>query len=343
MENKLNTFVVMGGTHRAVLTLKEILKLKDVNIQFAIFQEDYPWDEQWLPDLKNLAEKNNISYHIYRSGEKIRPDTLECVKKLYSRAIIGIGIWRSILPASFWKNTKYGYIGLHGTLLPEYSGFAGINWYVINGEKECGLQMIQLDENIDGGKLVSKKDGTPFRKIISLDIKKTMREIMNEVEKNHVNLIIELIKSIKNDDISFSKQDESKTTWTCHRGPDDGEIDWTKTSIEIHNFIRAQSHPYPGAFSYYKNKKFHIWKSIILKNPKKYVGRILGKVVTRNKEYVEILTGDSLLRITDFSVDGKKVIPNEFIDSVREKLGFDASKAIIELERRISEIEKNKR
>src|SRR3972149_4254102 len=216
MKTGKNEIIVMGGTHRAVLALEKILQLNDIKIPFAIFQEDYPWDEQWLPELKSIAEKNNIPYHVYKSDEKLSSETIAEVNKLRSKAIIGIGTWRSLLPSKFWKNTQYGYIGIHGTLLPEYRGFAGLNWY--------------------------------------------------------------------------------------------------KTSEEIHNFIRGQSNPFPGAYSFYQNKKFYIWKTSIPSNPKKYVGRIVGKVVERSPSgIVSILTKDGILKIEEISVDGKKIKQSQFI------------------------------
>ena len=340
MKTGKNEIIVMGGTHRAVLALEKILQLNDIKIPFAIFQEDYPWDEQWLPELKSIAEKNNIPYHVYKSDEKLSSETIAEVNKLRSKAIIGIGTWRSLLPSKFWKNTQYGYIGIHGTLLPEYRGFAGLNWYVINGEKECGMQIVRLDESIDGGDLVLKKDGTLFRKIIPLNSERTMKEIVREVEKTHVELVSDLIENIKRDNIAFSKQDETKATWTCHRGPEDGEINWNKTSEEIHNFIRGQSNPFPGAYSFYQNKKFYIWKTSIPSNPKKYVGRIVGKVVERSPSgIVSILTKDGILKIEEISVDGKKIKPSQFIKSVKQTLGYQPRYEIEELKERITKLE----
>ncbi len=337
---KGDTFVVMGGTHRAVLTLNEILKIDGINIPFAIFQEDYSWDKQWLPDLEKIAKENSIPFHVYKSGEKLSLETIKKVNEITPKAIIGIGIWRSFLPLEFWRKSEYGYIGLHGTLLPEYRGFAGINWYVINGEKEAGMQMLQLDEKIDGGKLVSKKDGTPFKKKISLRLERTMKEIMNDVEKIHVELLIDLIQSIKDNNIMFTEQDESKSTWTCHRGPDDGEIDWNKTSLEIYNFIRGQSEPFPGGFSFYENKKFVITKASIPLKPKKYVGRIIGKVVERSSDgTVNIITRDEILKIEEIKVDGIEIKPTKFIKSVKQTLGYNSRMEIKILKEKIFELE----
>ena len=331
--------VLTGGTRRAVKTLKQIIKKSNVKIELFLIQKDNPWDKPYHKELEKILIQENIDFEIYDSFEKISIKTIKKINKIKPDVIIGTGIWRSLLPEKMWQRSRYGYIGLHGSDLPEYRGFANLNWYIINGEREYTMSMIQLDSGIDSGNLVYTKNKIPFKMSISLENKKNLNEILNEVEKKHIQLTLKLIEHIKKDDIMFVKQDESKATWGCHRGPEDGEIDWKKSSKEIHNFIKAQSMPYPGAFSYYKNKKFHIWKSEIPKNAKKYVGRIPGKIVERNEEYCDILTGDTILRISNITIDNKKIKINSFLTSIRETLGYNPKIEIDEMKKMIEHIE----
>jgi methionyl-tRNA formyltransferase len=338
-KNVQHQFVVIGGTHRAVLTLRKILKDKIGKIEFAVFMEDYFWDKQWLPELEKIAQKERIPYHTYRSGEKIRLETIKKINEIKPLAIIGIGTWRTILNPTFWKNSKFGYIGLHGSMLPEYRGFAGLNWYVINGEKEYGMQMIQLNAGIDSGNLVTKKNGTLLNITIPLPKIKTMKSIVKDVEKVHVKMITELMRLIKKNDLNFIKQNEKLATWTCHRGPDNGEIDWNQNTVTIHDFIRGQSDPYPGAYSFYENKKISILKTTIPKTSKKYVGRICGKIVERHSNGdVVVLTQDGTIIINEIRVDGKYLEPGKFLKSVRQTLGYQPRKEIDKLKDEISEL-----
>jgi len=41
-------------------------------------------------------------------------------------------------------------------------------------------------------------------------------------------------------------------------------IDWNLSSTEISRFIRAQTKPYPGAFTIIENKKVIIWDAKII-------------------------------------------------------------------------------
>lgn len=333
--------IYVGGTKRAFTSLKKILQRNDIEILFAIFQKDYPHDEQWHPMLEKLAGENNIQYITYDSMDKLHNETKLKIQNLKADVIICGGVWRIILTEDVLRSARHGFIGVHGSLLPEYRGFAGINWYVINNEKEYGMQLFQLNEKIDGGLLVYRNNGTSFKGKINLNTEKTMGEILNEADELTSSLLMEFLDVFKRKEFKLIKQNENDATWTCHRGPDDGEINWRRSTLEIYNFIRAQSHPYPGAFSYYKNKKFKIWTTSIPQNSKKFVGRIPGKVVDRTNNYVEVLTGDGILRLEEITVDNKKIIPSKFINSIRETLGYNQIKAFQDFDERISNLEKN--
>ena len=45
------------------------------------------------------------------------------------------------------------------------------------------------------------------------------------------------------------------------RRPEDGLIDWRRTADSIYNLVRATTHPYPGAFTFFNEKKLHVWRA----------------------------------------------------------------------------------
>jgi methionyl-tRNA formyltransferase len=60
------------------------------------------------------------------------------------------------------------------------------------------------------------------------------------------------------------EQDESQATYFGRRRPEDGLIDWSQSPREIHNLVRAVTHPFPGAFTYLNGEKLFIWKTQLL-------------------------------------------------------------------------------
>ena len=103
---------------------------------------------------------------------------------------------------------------------------------------------------------------------------------MNHV---YINLLKNNLNNIISNNFQTYIQDESKATYTCKRQPKDGLIDWQDSAKDIQNKIRALSHPYPGSFTYLKQKKMYIWESYISKSF--FVsGSIPGRVIDLSKK-----------------------------------------------------------
>ena len=116
----------------------------------------------------------------------------------------------------------------------------------------------QLNDSLTGS--------ASFRKAFSLDRGDldwdnyiAAKQIFTELGKEMLEKNLSLLKSGK---VIRTKQnqDEFIENWP-KRNPSDGEINWTSTAYEIDKLIRATTFPYPGAYTFFKNKKIIIWKS----------------------------------------------------------------------------------
>jgi methionyl-tRNA formyltransferase len=320
--------IFIGGGIRAVPLYEYVLKRKELTMELAIFMEGYENEKKYCEQLVKMARQHNVAYIV---SDIIKEDILERVQEKNADLILGGGTWRSILKRQFLTSAKYGYISMHGSGLPSYRGWCPINWYIINGEEELASRMFQLDEGIDSGPLVADKNGRVFECRIKLE-DKYYGEVLEELTYKRIEVYGRMLDSLLRNEITFIPQDDKLATYTCNRNPDDGEINWSENTENTYNFIRGQSHPAPGAYSFYQNRKFHIWRASIPSNPKRYVGRIPGKTIDiLPSGEVDVLTGDGILRINDISVDGKEVLPRKFLSSVRVTLGFDVQKAYREL------------
>lgn len=323
----------IGGGQRAYLTLKNILNnQKKVKILYAILMEGYEYEKEYCDKMAKLLKNKKIEYDI---SEKIT-DTIKNKMNSYKpKVLICGGIWRSIVEKDFLDIPELGFIGLHATPLPAYRGWAGINWQIINGEKYITARMVQLDEGVDSGPLVCKKNGELFEYRINIENEKHLQEIFDDYLEIHLKAFDDLLKAILSNDISFIAQDNTKASYTCNRSPEDGEINWNQTTKTIFNFIRAQSKPYQGAFTFYNGEKVTLWKVRPREDLSNYIGRIPGKVVERNKDKksVIILTKDSGIEILEAENDNKNKDILKIFHSVRKKCK-SASEAYIEIIRK---------
>jgi methionyl-tRNA formyltransferase len=91
----------------------------------------------------------------------------------------------------------------------------------------------------------------------------------------------------------------------------------------IYNLIRAVSHPYPGAFTYFQGQKVFVWAAQPIEHGQQYIGRVPGRVVEIKKgKGVVVLTGDGTLLLTQVQVEG--AVPkraDEILQSLSSTLG----------------------
>ena len=178
-------------------------------------------------------------------------------------------------------------VGLHASLLPAYSGGAPLVWSIINGEKKTGISFFIMEEEIDSGNLIAQKE-TP------INFYDTIAILYKRIEQLGIEILVEQLPKIVKGEAIYTPQDNTNRTIYPQRKPEDGKINWHNTAYEIYNFIRAQTKPYPCAFSFLKNTKLKILDSKITT-----IDSSIYKVgeIVKNCEQICVATKDKLLQI----------------------------------------------
>ena len=212
----------------------------------------------------------------------------------YAPDVIVQVAWSQIIKDEILRIPRRGCVGFHSSLLPRYRGGSPVNWGLINGEKEWGITFFYLEPGVDHGDIIAQKKFP----IIEEDTCKTVYEKCTSAA---VEILRECLPRIEQGTMPRKKQDDSKATVFKRRKPEDGVIDWDKTTLQLYNWVRALTHPYPGAFSFYKGKKIFIWKAkkAIWKGKEKP-----GTIVKVDKE-VLVKTGDGALRLQSIQEEGR--------------------------------------
>ena len=207
--------------------------------------------------------------------------------------IFAIG-WTRLLSDEILRIPKHGCVGMHASLLPKYRGRAPVNWVIINNEKETGNSSILLDAGVDTGKIITQRK-------IPITMSDTCFTLYHKVSDSGRDMIKEIIEMLNNKRLTTIEQDESDATIMPKRTPEDGIIDWSRSSLEIFNWVRALTYPYPGAFTYLKDKKVFIWDVRIAHFPnlpiesfKEMLNFKPGTIIDKN-DGIMVLTGDGEL------------------------------------------------
>jgi methionyl-tRNA formyltransferase len=226
----------------------------------------------------------------------------EIVDERAITGIVAIG-WQYLIPREIWSGLPDKLIVFHDSILPRYRGFAPLATGIMNGEEEFGVSVIYAGEGRDDGDVILQK-----RVHIGSDV--YLREAMERIGGLCCEAAAALLKHMKSGTIRGEKQDPSKATYSIWRGPDDCRIDWKKSAREIYDFIRAVSHPYPGAFSYSCGKKIRIWKSEVVPEEVRFEIRDCGKIWRLEQGRPVLVCGEGLLLLTDMTDEhGNSMLP----------------------------------
>lgn len=211
--------------------------------------------------VKEFAIQKNIK--IYQP-EKIRKNE-EFIKELkdLNPDLLCVVAYGKILPKEVLDIPKYGAINVHGSLLPKYRGAAPIQWAVINGDKVTGITTMFMDEGMDTGDMILKKE-------VEIGEDETTGEVWNRLSKIGGELLVETLQKIENvkkdrtideikKELKVQKQGEDFTLAPMIE-KEISKIDWNLETIKIKNLIRGLN-PIMGAYSTLENKKIKIWKA----------------------------------------------------------------------------------
>lgn len=199
--------------------------------------------------LEDYCSKNQIEFI---STDRIA-DIDEQLKELQPTIGLCAG-WTEIIPTDILKIPQMGFVGLHASNLPQGRGGAPVNWSILQGQNRVGMSLFEFVEEVDAGDIIAQDTV----EIEDQDDVKTVYDKLTWLSFDLLNEGLENLTSRKNIGVP---QETNDASYRPQRKPEDGIIEWNRTNREIYDWVRALTHPYPGAFTFHDNNKLKIWKS----------------------------------------------------------------------------------
>lgn len=328
----------IGGTKRGYLTLKGLIERGGNIVGIISLLQDIHEVERYEEPIKALAKQYKIPlYETKWMKDKYYDEIIAKDIKPDIAFVVGC---RILLPNDIYNIPPLGTLAVHDSLLPEYRGFAPLNWSILNGEDHTGVTLYCLNELMDGGDIVAQKH-------VPIKFEDTAPLVYEKVCEATVTIISEVYELMSQGKAHSIPQDYAIGSFTCTRTPADGLIDWSQPTTAIYNQVRALTYPYPGAFTFLDGKRLMIWKAEPLNNPPAYKGRIPGRIIniSKSEECVDILSGDGILRIYEVQLEGEnKSAATNVIKSIKSTLGLrtsDLLNRIQVLEQEITRLKEN--
>jgi len=217
------------------------------------------------------------------------PALFAAVEALAPDAFVVVG-WYHMIPRR-WRELAPAF-GLHASLLPDYSGGAPLVWAMINGESKTGITLFQMDDGVDSGPIAAQAE-EPIR---SDD---TIATLYARIEERGLELLDRTLPRLTSRDLDLHPQPKSGRRVMPQRSPEDGRIDWSCDAAFIDRWIRAQTRPYPGAFTDSAFGRLTIWASRPLEE--RPSNALPGLVFRTTRGELGIACGGGALQVTDAS------------------------------------------
>ena len=225
--------------------------------------------------------------------EKARDEAfIQSLRELKPEVIVVIA-YGQILPKEILELPKYGCVNVHASLLPGYRGAAPIQWAVINGDEVTGVTTMLMNEGLDTGDILLKKE-------VGVDEKETGGSLFEKLSTVGAELMLDTLSGLEKGEITPEPQNEAEASKVGLLKKSMGKLDFRKSATEIERLIRGLD-PWPGAFTFFKGKKISLWKAEVLEGEAQP-----GVVKEAGRDYIDIGCGSGILRVTELQAEGKK-------------------------------------
>jgi methionyl-tRNA formyltransferase len=251
------------------------------------------------PPVKTKALELGIP--VYQPPRVRAEEFLSVVREMNPDVIVVIAFGQ-ILPQALLDIPKYGCINIHASLLPKYRGAAPIQWVVIDGEKETGITIMQMDAGLDTGDMLKKQ-------VIPIEADETGDSLHDKLMTAGGPLLLETLEELE----AGTANPVPQTGESCYAHMLDkamGDVDWTQGAEVIERLVRGLN-SWPCAYSSWNGKTLKIWKASVLPeqavtaSTEDMTSPKTGQILALG-DGIYVKTGDGILKIEELQLEGKK-------------------------------------
>jgi len=298
--------IIFMGTPQFSVSILETLAKSSYQISCVYTQP---------PKKSNRGQKLNPS-PIQKSAESLKlsirnPNNLNTDEELkffeeINPDIVVVVAYGKLITKKFLDVPKKGFINIHASLLPKWRGAAPIQRAIMNLDKQTGVSIMKITEELDSG---------PVMKKIKIDISPsdTSGIILEKLSKIGSKYIVGVLDDIFKEKDKFIDQDHSNATYAKKIKKNESKINWEESAKNIIGKINGLN-PGPGAWFEYKKIRYKIWKASIVNRT-----GLTGTILDNN---FIISCKDKSIKINEIQREGKnKLLLETFLLGMNFKIG----------------------
>jgi len=187
-----------------------------------------------------------------------------------------------------------GFLNIHPSLLPKYRGAAPIQRAILAGERETGVTIIVLSEQVDAGDIIEQE-------AVRVGPDETAGELSQRLADAGARMVLDALPRLSEGKACRTPQDPNKATHAPKISKPERNIDWRDSAQGIHNRIRALS-PEPGAIASFRQRRIVLLRSRVHATTD---GGEPVQLLVRHSGLV-VATGSGAVEIVELNPEGKR-------------------------------------
>ena len=245
------------------------------------------------PDPHLKARSGELGITFYVSDNVNSAHFLELIYSHNCHLFVSMS-FDQILKKDLYSHPPLGTINCHAGKLPFYRGRNILNWALINDETEFGITVHYIDDGVDTGDII-------LQRTYPISDEDDYASLLDVAYRECPNLLYDSIQLIRSGSFDRVSQDSIHPCGSIcsQRQSGDEKINWSNSSRNIFNLIRALTHPGPLAYTEVDGHKVQIVKAEMLLEAPSYIC-IPGAILAKDSNGFLVKTGDTYIRITEW-------------------------------------------
>ncbi len=284
--------IFVGTVHEAAPALNALLDSGAEIAEVVTLPQERSAATSGFVDLEPLARAHGIT--VRRCVNINSAESVQRVRQLRPDLMVVTG-WTRLLSAELLSVPPRGVIGFHASLLPRYRGRAPVNWAILRGDAVTGNTMMYLNAGTDTGDIVDQQ-------AVPITPDDTCATVYARVGDAGAEMLRRHLPALLDGTAPRRPQGLADGPPLPKRTPEMGITDWDRPARSVHDWIRALTSPYPGAFTYIAGRKLMLWASTV---DGASPGRAAGEVLGHDEQGIRVATADGAVVVTSVSDDGE--------------------------------------
>ena len=292
--------IVFAGTPKFAVKSLSVLNQSEHEIVAVYCQPDRPKGRGKILTacpVKIFAEENNL---LVIQPEDFKDKQSQTQLALLNPDVMVVAAYGQILPKSILKIPKLGCLNIHASLLPRWRGAAPIERAILEGDRETGISIMQMNEGLDTGDILLDKKCM----ISNHETAQTLHDTLSNIGANAILETLNIFPTLK-----ARSQQNNDATYAEKVTKDEAQIDWHQSAEQISRAIRAFN-PRPIAYTNAMAKQFknRVLRIIEAEVVNKQTTNSPGEVIKYDKNICHVATSNGVINLKKVQLSGKKEV-----------------------------------